>query len=106
MRASFLSDAKAKFLLERGSGGRSPWFGKEAGLRPRDALVASPGYVFVSADYSQVQFCAAWRTPVKGNALWDFVSWLLRTTVDLLHLTVVTVASYHCLLYTSPSPRD
>ena len=56
MRASFLSDAKAKFLLERGSGGRSPWFGKEAVLRPRDALVASRGYVFVSADYSQVQF--------------------------------------------------
>lgn len=33
---------------------RNHWFGEEALLRPRAGLVPSAGYVFVSADYSQV----------------------------------------------------
>lgn len=52
--ASFLSDAKVTSLVARDAGNRNPWFGKETLLKPRDTVVASPGYVFVSADYSQV----------------------------------------------------
>ena len=32
-----------------------PWFVDEAVLRPSGALVPSQGYVFVSADYSQIE---------------------------------------------------
>lgn len=66
MQASFLSDAKAESLLGGIAGARRPWFGKEIILKPRDALVAVPGYTFVSADYSQVD-------DVHGDfsAIWD-----------------------------------
>lgn len=57
MRSSFLSDAKADSLVSGDAGTRNPWFGKEALLMPRDTVVASPGYAFVSADYSQVLLC-------------------------------------------------
>lgn len=52
--ASFLSSAKAASLASEEAGDRNPWFSKEALLKPRNAVVASPGYTFVSADYSQV----------------------------------------------------
>lgn len=61
--ASFLSDSKAESLMAASRLGaescpesvpRNPWFGEEVLLRPRAGLVPSAGYVFVSADYSQV----------------------------------------------------
>lgn len=63
LRASFLSDSRAESLMAASrlgaescpeSSPRNPWFGEEALLRPRAGLVPSAGYVFVSADYSQV----------------------------------------------------
>lgn len=54
VQANFFSDSKAEAMVEGGLGTRCPWFAKEAVLKPRDGLVASPGYAFVSADYSQV----------------------------------------------------
>ena len=58
MRASFLSEAKSEALqASAGCVPKHPWFGEEAVLRPRGALVPSQGYVFVSADYSQVMHC-------------------------------------------------
>ncbi|CAM9444784.1 unnamed protein product [Ectocarpus fasciculatus] len=55
VQANFFSDAKAEAMKEAGLGARCPWFAKEAMIKPRDTLVASPGYAFVSADYSQVE---------------------------------------------------
>ena len=54
MQANFFNDSKAEAMAKEGLGDRCPWFAKEAVLKPRDSLVASPGYAFVSADYSQV----------------------------------------------------
>lgn len=56
MRASFLADNKALSLLGGDAGVGNPWFGKEALLKPREAVVASPGFTFISADYSQVGY--------------------------------------------------
>ncbi|CAM9666820.1 unnamed protein product [Scytosiphon promiscuus] len=55
VQANFFSDSKAEAMVEEGLGARCPWFSKETALKPRDSLVASPGYAFVSADYSQVE---------------------------------------------------
>lgn len=54
INASFLADGKASCLTGTEAGDQNPWFSKEVLLKPRDAIVASPGFVFVSADYSQV----------------------------------------------------
>lgn len=69
IRASFLSDTKAESLLGGGSVARFPWFGKEAVLKPRDALISSPGYAFVSADYSQVTVSLGMWVPFFNEAL-------------------------------------
>lgn len=63
VQANFFSDAKADAMKDGGLGARCPWFAKEAMIKPRDNLVASPGYAFVSADYSQVMKCV--RTRVR-----------------------------------------
>lgn len=58
VQANFFNDSKAEAMAKEGLGDRCPWFAKEAVLKPRDSLVASPGYAFVSADYSQVTICS------------------------------------------------
>ncbi|CAM9111170.1 unnamed protein product [Pylaiella littoralis] len=55
VQANFFSDSRAEAMVEGGLGTRCPWFAREAVLKPRDGLVASPGYTFVSADYSQME---------------------------------------------------
>lgn len=57
VQASFIAHPGATSLLGRDTGSQNPWFGREASLKPRDAVVPSLGYTFVSADYSQVRYC-------------------------------------------------
>lgn len=57
MQASFIAHPGVTSLLGEDTGSQNPWFGKEAALKPRDAVVPSLGYTFVSADYSQVRYC-------------------------------------------------
>lgn len=70
MQANFFSDFKAEAMAKEGLGDRCPWFATEALLKPRDSLVASPGYAFVSADYSQVIYCCPGLFVVGVFLLW------------------------------------
>lgn len=69
MLANFFNDSKAEAMAKEGLGDRCPWFAKEAVLKPRDSLVASPGYAFVSADYSQVTIHKAHEDIVANRRL-------------------------------------
>lgn len=83
MQANFFSDPKAEAMAKEGLGDRCPWFAKEAVLKPRDSLVASPGYAFVSADYSQVIHCcrcsSSWFS--RGTIARDRNTTVFRSTV-------------------------
>lgn len=69
MQASYIENSKVEAMAKEGLGERCPWFAKEAVVKPRDSLVASPGYAFVSADYSQVTLMCSFFLSSVSSAL-------------------------------------